>query len=62
MEDHDADVPEPGELPDVGEDDDAPMPAHGLGVVGQLAAAVIMVAILVLALMGGSAVLRRVFG
>ena len=41
--------------------DDAP-PREGLGAIGQLAAALLVVAILVLVFMGGSAVLRRVFG
>jgi hypothetical protein len=62
MEDNDAEVPEPGELPEVGEDDDAPMPAHGLGAIGQLAVAVLVVALLLAVFIGTSAALRRMFG
>jgi hypothetical protein len=62
MEDPDAEVREPGELRDVGEDDDAPMPAHGLGAIGQLAVGVLVVALLIAAFIGTSAALRRIFG
>jgi hypothetical protein len=51
---------DPGEI-DEGLDD-GPAPREGLGAIGQLAAAVLVVAVLVLVFMGGSAVLRRVFG
>ena len=43
-------------------DDDAPSFAEGLGALGQLAAAVIVVAILLAVFLGGSALLRRIFG
>jgi hypothetical protein len=62
MEDRDAEVREPGELPATGEDDDAPLPAHGLGAISQLAVAVFVVVLLIAAFIGGSAVLRRIFG
>ena len=62
MEEPDAEVRQPGELPDVGEDDDAPMPAHGLGAIGQLAVGVLVVALLIGVFIGTSAVLRRIFG
>jgi hypothetical protein len=42
--------------------DDGTAPREGLGAIGQLAVAVLFVAVLVLVFMGGSAVLRRVFG
>jgi hypothetical protein len=62
MEDPDAEVVEPSELPDVGEDDDAPMPAQGLGAIGQLAVGVLVVVLLIAAFIGTSAGLRRIFG
>jgi len=62
-EQHEKEIGEPAGLPDVEEtDEDVEAPAAGLGALGQLAAAVVAVAILVLVFMGGSAVLRRVFG
>jgi hypothetical protein len=62
MEDNDTGVPEPGALPDVGEDDDVPMPADGLGAIGQLAVGVLVVVVLIAAFIGTSAALRRIFG
>ena len=62
MEDNGAEVRESGELPDVGQDDDAPMPAPGLGAIGQLAVGVLVVVLLVAAFIGASAALRRILG
>jgi len=62
MEEPDAEAREPGELPDVGEEDDVPLPAHGLGAIGQLAVGVLVVVLLIAALIGTSAALRRIFG
>jgi len=62
MEDNDAEAREAGELLDAGEDDDAPMPADGLGAIGQLAVGVLVVVVLIDALIGASAALRRILG
>jgi hypothetical protein len=62
MEDHEADVPEPVELPAGDEDGDAPSLVDGLGALGQLAVAVLVVGVLIAAFIGGSALLRRIFG
>jgi hypothetical protein len=62
MEERDVEVREPGELPVAGEDDDAPMPAVGLGAVGQLAVAVVVVVLLVAVFIGTTAALRRILG
>jgi hypothetical protein len=51
--------------PDPEEDDglgNEPIAPEGLGALGQLAAAVIVVALLLAAFIGGSAFLRRIFG
>jgi hypothetical protein len=51
--------------PDLGLDerpDNEPIAPEGLGAIGQLAAAVIVVALLLAALIFGSAFLRRLFG
>jgi len=62
-EEHEKDIGDPPGLPDVEEtDEDAEAPDAGLGAIGQLATAVLVVAVLVFIFMGGSAVLRRVFG
>jgi hypothetical protein len=42
--------------------DDEPVAPEGLGALGQLAVAVVVVAVLVAAFIGGSALLRRIFG
>jgi len=52
---------EPNE-PGVDETDDEPIVPEGLGALGQLAAGVIVVAVLLTALIFGSAFLRRLFG
>jgi hypothetical protein len=53
---------EPVDPSEIDEDlDDGPAARGGLGAVGQLAAAVLVVVVLVLIFMGGSAVFRRVF-
>jgi hypothetical protein len=48
------------DAPDVDEEVDAPH--AGLGAVGQLAVALVVVAVLIMVFIGASAVLRRVFG
>jgi hypothetical protein len=62
MENHDAEVRGPGELPAAGEDDDTPLPASGLGAIGQLAVAVVVVVLLLAVFIGTSAALRRILG
>lgn len=62
MEEHEAEIPEPVELPAVGEDDDAPLAAPGLGAIGQLAIAVSVVLLLIVVFIGASAAVRRIFG
>lgn len=62
MEDHEADIPDPGEPLAGDEDDDVPLPPTGLGALGQLAVAVLVVGVLIAAFIGGSAVLHRIFG
>ena len=62
MEDQEAGIPEPVELPAVDDDSDAPPSPSVMGAIGQLAAAVLVVAVLILVFMGSSAILRRVFG
>lgn len=52
---------EPNE-PDLDEPDDEPIVPEGLGAFGQLAAGVIVVAVLLAAFIFGSALLRRLFG
>jgi hypothetical protein len=52
---------EPNE-PGADEVDDEPIVPEGLGAIGQLAAGVIVVALLLAALIFGSAFLRRLFG
>ena len=63
MEDHDREEGEAPDLLDVdaAADDEAPGP-EGLGALGQLAVAVIVVGVLIVAFIGGSAILRRIFG
>jgi hypothetical protein len=50
------------ELPPVDDDSDAPPPASILGAIGQLALAVLLVGVLIAVFIGGSALLRRIFG
>jgi hypothetical protein len=56
---------ESGQPPDIdeidGETDGPDLAGAGLGALGQLAAAVLAVAVLILAFIGGSVVLRRLF-
>jgi len=62
MEDQDAESPYPAELPADDEDGDTPSPPAGLGALGQLAVAVLVVGLLIAAFIGGSAVFHRIFG
>jgi hypothetical protein len=61
MEDHDGEIQEAADILD-GEEDDAPAPPTGLGALGQLAVAVLVVGLLIAGFIGGSAVLHRIFG
>jgi hypothetical protein len=63
-EDGQEDVEELVDAPDFEEDaeEDAPILPEGLGALGQLAAGVIVVAVLLAAFIFGSALLRRLFG
>ena len=63
MEEQDREEGEPGDLVEVDEDaDDEPAGPEGLGALGQLAVAVLVVGVLIAAFIGGSALLRRIFG
>ena len=62
MEERNDDALDSADANDIDDDLDAPELPVGLGVIGQLAAAVVVVAVLVVLFMGGSAVLRRLFG
>jgi hypothetical protein len=63
MEEQDGEANEPTDPFEVDEDiDSGPIAPEGLGALGQLAAAVLLVAVLILLFFGSSAVLRRVFG
>lgn len=61
MEEDQDSAGEPNE-PEINEPSDEPISPEGLGAIGQLAAAVIVVALLLAAFIGGSAFLRRLFG
>jgi hypothetical protein len=62
MEDHEPEVGEPAELLTADEESEAPSPPSGLGAIGQLGVAVLVVALLITVFIGGSAVVRRIFG
>jgi hypothetical protein len=62
MEEQHEGAGEPAGFDDLDDDVDAPAPPRGLGAVGQLAAALLVVTLLVLVFIGSSAILRRVFG
>jgi hypothetical protein len=62
MEEQQGATGEPAGLDEVDDDNDAPAPPRGLGAIGQLAAALLVVTVLILAFIGSSAILRRVFG
>jgi hypothetical protein len=62
VEDGEGELEDGAPLPAGDDVDDAPAAAGGLGAVGQLVVAVIAVALLLAAFIGGSALLRRILG